>query len=378
MATAEKRSGSYSTRVWVTDSLTGRRYQKRITARTKRALDTDVARVKAKSADGTYREPNETRLADYMDTWLGTLTGKDSTRLARSVVIRNHIATDPIGSIPLGRLKRSHIQDLVDRKARDCAPNTVKGIYSTLRRALRRAVIVGSIPANPCDSIELPARSTQRPSVFDEDDTRRFVAGVADDDLAALWTLAITIGLRRGELLALKWTDIDLGRGTLTVARTLTRTADCRWVIGDSAKSDSSYRTIQLPAICVDALRAHRVRQLERRLTLGAAWQDSGAVFDRGDGAHLISPNVLANRFAKIITALDLPRLTLHSLRHTAATNALRRTVPVHVVSQMLGHSSPAITLNVYAHVLSDMQHDAASRIDSIFTTERSENVTIL
>jgi integrase len=179
--------------------------------------------------------------------------------------------------------------------------------------------------------------------------------------------LAVTVGLRRGELIGLRREDLDLTRGTLTVCRTQTRTATGRWIIGEVAKTDASHRMIHLPAICLEALRGHRARQNERRLQLGPAWQDEGAVFDAGDGRHLPSPNRLDSRFPRLTAQLGLPRIKLHGLRHTAATNMLKSGVPVHVVAHILGHANPSITLKVYAWVLADMQESAAARIDAMF-----------
>lgn len=370
MVKTEKRSGSYSVRVSLTDADTGVRTQKRVTARTKRELDAKVAELKASWNSGTYIEPDETPLAEYIAGWLETSKSKPATKMSRAALIRNHIANDPIGAIPLGRLKRYHVQDFVNRKAKANAPGHVGLIYTLIRRAVNRAVVLELIARNPCTAIELPTREAQPHKVFNEDETRRFAAGTADDDLAALWLLAVSVGLRRGELIGLRWSDIDFERGTLTVARTQTRTEDCKWIIGDSAKSGTSHRTIKLPLVCLAALRHHRVEQVKRRLLLGADWQDTGAVFDFGDGRHIPDPDLINRRFRSIIRALALPTITPHGLRHTAATNALRRGVPVHVVAQMLGHADPSITLRVYAHVLADMQLDAATRIDAIFEGE--------
>jgi integrase len=295
---------------------------------------------------------------------------RGSTALTYQVVAQRHLIKDAIGAVRLDKLRRAHVQALIDRKAaQGYAPRYVKQIHGILDHALARAVRVGILPLNPADGIDLPPQRDHPLSVFSEDETRRFLAGAAGDDLEALWIVAATLGLRRGELIGLRWPDVDLARGTLTVQRTHRRVPERGWIIADDAKSDSSRRTIQLPSVCVAALRSHRARQLERRLKLGAAWNDTGAVFDTGDGAHIHDPRYLGRRFEPLTDRLGLPRIKFHGLRHTAATNMLKRGVPVHVVAQMLGHNDPGITLRVYAHVLADMQQDAAARIDAMFGT---------
>lgn len=367
MAKAEKRSGSYSVRVNLIDPNTGKYVQKRVTAPTKRELDVKVAALKTAWHTDSYMDASDTPLAQYLTEWVENSKVKAATRVRRASIVRSHITTDPIGQIPLGKLKRYHVQEFVDRKAKTSSSGTVELIYTVLRRALNRAVILGMMPTSPCTHVELPKRERRPSPVFSEDETRRFIAGTTDDDLHAAWVLMVTVGLRRGEIIGLRWQDIEWDRDTLSVARTQTRDENAHWIIGDSAKSATSQRSIHLPRVCLEALRTHRTRQLERRLILGSAWENSGAVFDNGVGSHLNYPEIINKRFRSILKSLSLPALTPHDLRHTAATNALRRGVPIHVVANMLGHANASITLRVYAHVLADMQQDAASRIDAIF-----------
>jgi len=369
MVKAEKRSGSYSVRVSLTDPDTGERTQKRVTARTKRELDVAVSDLKTTWRTGQYIAPATESLSGYLNDWLGTLSGKPSTVLIRERHVRFHIGQDAIASVPLGRLRRSHVQTFTDRLARQHAPNTVRGIIGSLRLALRRAVMLGIIAVDPTAGVQLPARSTKRPDVLTQEQARLLVSGTRDDDWHAAWVLMVTIGLRRGEVIGLRWGDVNIEAGTLTVARTATRDSAGDWTIGDSAKTPTAHRTVRLPSVAVDALRRHRVKQVERRLSLGSAWLDSGAVFDDGTGAHHPKPGRLALAFGKALVGLDLPRITPHVLRHTAATNALQAGVPVHAVARMLGHADPAITLRTYAHVLEAMEVQSADRIDRLYGT---------
>jgi integrase len=233
------------------------------------------------------------------------------------------------------------------------------------------------IQSSPCASIDLPRLSTARVKAWDEAQTRAFIDGVANEPYRAFWIVAVTVGIRRGELIGLRWRDVDLDRGTVTIRRTLTRTIDGKWTVGDSGKSDAAHRTVRLPRIAIDALRHRRADQAERRNDLGV-WAIEDAVFDRGDGAHLTDPTRVQRQFKRIVDRLGLPDITVHGLRHCAATNALRAGVPVHAVARMLGHADASVTLRCYSHVLADLEAQSVDRIDALFVTNPGRSVTNL
>jgi integrase len=309
--------------------------------------------------------------SDYLVRWLETMapTVRAASFQRYREVTRLHLVPR-FGQVPLGTLSPLDIQDFYARKLADgLSERTVSQIHAVLRQALAQAVRWGMVPRNPCDAVTPPRPKDKEMQAWSEEETRTFINGVADDEYRALWLLAVMVGLRRGELIGLRWEDLDLQRGTATVRRTQTRDAEGRLIIGDAPKSASGRRTIQLPELCLSALKVHRARQNERRLQLGPAWQDTGAVFDRGDGTPCSDPKRFGYRFTRLIRELGLPRIRFHDLRHTAATNLLKHGTPVHVVAKMLGHANPSVTLRVYAHVLAEMQQDVANRLDALFGT---------
>jgi integrase len=192
------------------------------------------------------------------------------------------------------------------------------------------------------------------------DEARVFLRVAITDDLSALWLLALNSGIRRGELLALRWQDVDLDRGALAIRRTLTRGTGA--LTFGEPKSKAGRRSLALPAVCVDALRAHRVKQLETRLSFGSAWNDTDLIFERGDGS-LLHPNTLLNAFFRLTAAAGVPRIRFHDLRHTSATLMLANGEHPKIVQERLGHSDISMTLNRYSHVTMDMQRDAADRL---------------
>jgi integrase len=367
MPKVEKTPKGYATRLSLTDPLTGRRVQKRISARTIRLLDAEVARVRAEWNSGTYIEPDRTTVSQWLRTWHSTYRASPNTRYQRGYHIKTYIEPE-LGDIPLVRLRYSHCQDFVDKLVmKGLAPNSVRAIVSTLSVALIQAVRRQLIAANPCDDLVLPSIGPKRWCVLDEQQARLLVSETRDDLLHAAWVLFITLGVRRGELIALDWRDVDLSAGTLRIERTLTRMESGKRHVGDEAKTDAGRRTIRLPQVCLDALRRHRARQNERRLSLGELWQDDGALFDQGDGTRL-SPDVLSRQFRDVKQRLGLPvGLRLHDLRHSAITLMLVSGVPLMAVTRMVGHSSPATTMSTYAHVLRTMEDQATDRIDDLF-----------
>jgi integrase len=195
------------------------------------------------------------------------------------------------------------------------------------------------------------------------DEVRALLGAANGHRLEALVNLAVMVGLRRGELLGLRWEDVDLDAGTVSVRATLKRLPGTGLLL-DRPKTERACRTVALPEVCAKALREHRRRQLEERLAAGSRWQDSGHVFTTPFGGP-IDPDTLVKRdYHEITTAAGLGRLCFHALRHTAATLMLGEGVALEVISRTLGHAGYAITADVYAHVGPKVQRQAAEAID--------------
>jgi integrase len=238
--------------------------------------------------------------------------------------------------------------------------------HNVLHRALDQAVKWQLLARNPCDAVDAPREAAPETATWNANEARAFLAAAVGHDLVALFTLALHTGMRRGELLGLRWQDVDLDRGALAVRRTMTRGQD--GLAFGEPKSAAGRRALALPAPCVDALRSHRVRQLERRLQLGAAWQDTDLIFERGDGT-LLHPNTVTYAFQHVAAHAGVPRIRFHDLRHTAATLMLANGEHPKIVQERLGHADISMTLNRYSHVSMDMQRDAADRLAALLAT---------
>lgn len=365
----EQRGPSVSTRISLTDPTTGQRIQRRITAPDIESLEAEVARVRAAHRAGERITPDRTPLGEWLKAWLeSTRRGTESTQHRYLSNVRLYITPRAIGSVPLGRVTPLHVQTWIDELDRDkYSAHTITVAYGTLNQGLRRAHRLGIISRNPCDGVQLPKRDAPAWTILDDEQAARLIDGTRGDRYHAMWTLAVMLGLRNGELAALKWSDIDFEAATITVQRTVTRGRDGLLYIGTSAKSGASRRTIPLPARCVAALRECRAMQNERRLALGSGWLRDDAVFDKGAGQHWTNTTGLWVQFRAATDRLGLPQLRRHDLRHTAISAMLRAGIPITVVAAIAGHANASITLSTYSHVIAGMVTEARDVLDTLY-----------
>jgi integrase len=206
------------------------------------------------------------------------------------------------------------------------------------------------------------ARRVEMNTIADGDQPRRFLEAAKGERLEALLVLAITTGMRRGELLALRWKDVDLDRGVLAVTGSLQ--GETRPTLSIATPKSGKSRTVALGTIAVSALREHRKRQAQEQLLVGSEWRDRGLVFST-DFGDFLSPTTLRLALRRTLARASLPTIRFHDLRHSAATLMLSRGVHPKMASEMLGHSTIAITLDLYSHVTANMQRQAADAIDA-------------
>jgi integrase len=238
-----------------------------------------------------------------------------------------------------------------------------------LRRALGQAVRWGVLARNVAALVDPPKQTHHELSPLAPEECRLLLDHIRGEPLEALYVLALSTGLRQGELLGLKWVDVELESARLTVRRALGRTVDGIGFV--EPKTPGSRRSIGLPNIAASALKEHRRRQLEQRLLVGASWRDLDLVFCSQIGTPLDGSN-LTHRFQRILAAAGLPRRRFHDLRHSAATLLLVQGVSPRVVQELLGHSSVTLTLGTYSHVVPALKREAADRMDDILVSRGS------
>ena len=209
-------------------------------------------------------------------------------------------------------------------------------LHAVLRTALGQAVKWNLIPRNVAALVDRPRVPQHELRHLTADEARQFLASVSDDRLAALYITAISLGLRRGEALGLHWEDVDLDKGRLVVRRAVQRVAGALQVV--ELKTKAAYRSINLPAVTVTGLRAHRARQLQERLLAGSTWQETGLVFTTRIGTP-IDPRNYKRAFDRALERAGLAHMRIHDLRHTAASLLLAQGVSPKMISEILGHA---------------------------------------
>ncbi len=304
-------------------------------------------------------------VAAWLEKWINKALAasdrKQATKDLYATLARTHLVPT-VGMIPLGRLRPSDVEALVVTK-RDAglSASTVRTIYTILRAALDIASRDGPIRSNPAAAVRRPGVERKDAPHLTAEQAQALLEAVRGDRLETLFRLMLATGLRRGEALALHWSDVDLDAGLLRVRWTLSRTSQGLQL--DEPKTDKSRRTVPLPRSAIETLQAHRTRQLDEQHTATGAWQEHGLVFTTEIGTPLEPRNVL-RRFEVLAERAGLRGVTLHTLRQSAASFLLAAGTHTKVVQEHLGHSSYAITADIYSHVGPAQQREAADRLD--------------
>lgn len=273
-----------------------------------------------------------------------------------------------IGNVRLQKLAPQHIQRLYSQKREEgYAPQTIQHIHRLLHRALNDAVRWDLVVRNVCDAVDPPRVPKQEMQVLGPEQAQRFLESAKEDPLEALYVLALTTGMREGELLALQWKDIDFVGGSLQVRRKVSRITGKGFVVSEP-KTAKSRRKIPLAARSLEALKQHRVRQNEQRLALGESWEDKGWIFTNALGKNLEVSNMIRRSFRPLLVKAGLPQIRFHDLRHSSATLLLSMGIHPKIVQERLGHSQISVTLDTYSHVLPSMQEEAAQRLDALLS----------
>ena len=349
------------------DPVTGkRRFRHRSIRGTKRDAERALTESLHQRDHGTDVRPARVTVRDFLHRWLsdhaaGHVAPSTLTRY-RQIVGR---LTPLLGALRLQELRPEHIQEAYARLRDDgLAPRTVVHHHRVLRTALQQAVRWQLLSRNPTDAVTPPRPQDREMRALRPEEVRLLLVACDDPDLRAVIHTAIATGLRLGELLGLRWADLDLDGGTAAI----TRAAQYLPATGVTLRPPKTFRgrrTIALSDETLRTLRSLRTRQIERRLACGPVYQNLDLVFPAAAGA-LQPPYRVSQAFHRLMASTDLGAVRFHDLRHTAATLMLRAGVPTKIVSTRLGHATASLTLDTYSHVTVDMQRDAANAIDEV------------
>lgn len=321
-------------------------------------------------------------VAQYLDRWLDAVRAKLRASSYSAYELNVRRAKPLIGQIRLAHLSSRDLQQLYSRllqtglSGRPLSRRSVEQCHTVLHKALHQAVGWNNIGRNPADHVEVPRPVHNEMKTLSQEEVETLLISSAGDRLHGLWALLVTTGLRLGEGLALRWQDLDWSATTLNIQRALQRERGTGRLVYVEPKSKQSRRTVHLTGQVLAILREHRKLQAERRLAAGPAWADGGLVFATDLGEPL-NPLKIGSYLDSALKQAGLPRIRVHDLRHTAATLLLQWGTHPKVVQEMLGHSTIAITLDLYSHVIPAMHRDAAHQFGRLFSAgERSSQAS--
>lgn len=370
---------------WVGEATVGRRAdgardRRFVYADTREEAQEKLRKLLHERDRGLLADPAKQTVGEFLASWLQDVakpTVRPRTYDCYSDIVEQHIKP-ALGGVRLSKLSPQHLQRFYREKQEQGLTRTVRLCHAVLHRALGQATKWGLIPRNPADLVDPPKVPKKEFKPLSPEEAQRFLAAAEGDRFHALYVLAVTCGLRQGELLGLKWEDLDLERGVLQVRHQLQwvraegeerkgkKRAEPKWVLTEP-KSAKSRRVVSLPAVAVAVLKKHKAAQAEERLRMGEVWQDLGFVFCTSIGTPESPSNLRKRSFVPLLEKAGLPRVRFHDLRHTCATVLLAQGVHPKLVQEQLGHSQISLTLDTYSHVMPDMKREVAAKMDALF-----------
>ena len=342
--------------------------RRHIYGRTRQEVATKLAKAMTDRDGGIELDPSSVTVNEYLQRWLNDSV-KGSVRPitfeSYERLVRVHVVP-ALGRVKLKALSPAHLQALYrDRLDAGLSPSTVQRLHAVIHRALKQALRWGLVPHNVSEAVDPPKAPRKEIRPLTPEQVRSLLRTAQGDRLGALYALAITTGLRQGELFGLRWEDVDLEAGKLSVRQTLTTPKGGRRL--GPPKRSKSRRSVKLTAGAVKALRDHRERQLNEREKLAELWQDHDFVFTTQVGTPLNRHNFFRRCYKPLLEEAGLPRsIRFHDLRHTCATLLLSKNVNPKIVQELLGHANISQTMDTYSHILPDMQERAVSAMDDI------------
>jgi integrase len=323
-------------------------------------------------AGSTYREPSREALRDYLSRWVEAKRAdlRPTTWQQYESLIRTRIVPS-LGATPLADLTPDLIQRWVDGlRSENLSTRTVSAARGVLRTALQDAVRLGTIRENPVDRTRGPRQQRRRVEAFTMEEGERLLQAAKGARVEHLLRFAFFSGLRKGEILGLKWEDIDFDAGRVTVRRSLVTLKGGTAI--HEPKTEAGKRSFALPSPAVEALRAQWRRQAEERLAAGPKWRDEGWVFATTDGGRT-NPHNVSRDFKRIRDRAGLPKLPFHALRHSAVSLQIAAGVAPEVISKRIGHRHISVTLDVYGHLLPEADKEAAEAVDRFLSSRNRQ-----
>jgi len=321
-------------------------------------------------------QPDQVTVAQYMDKWLQTyakLKVRETTYARYESLIRVHVKPN-FGERRLRDLRAEEIQTLYRELQSRLSNHSIRRLHYVLHEALKYAERWKYVSQNIMKQVEPPPEPDTEMVIWTEEEVRRFLEVSQTNRHYALFHLLLHTGLRVGEALALKWQNTDLDNRTLLITHTL-RQAGRKPKLGPTKRKNSK-RLIPIVKPVVQVLQQHRIKQMEHRLALGSEYRDMGFVFASEVGTPLNISNIHRRHWRPLVQKAKVPYICIHNLRHTAVSLLIRAGVDITTISNILGHSNPTVTLNIYSHLLPGAKEDAMERLARLIDAPGDHLVT--
>lgn len=368
---SQRADGRWQVRIDLGRGPDGRRQRKYAYAATQAAAVDQLRKLGGRAADGQLLTTSTPTVKTFLEDWFSTNsdTWRASTRRGYRGAIDLYLVP-AFGTLRLEQLSPAIVQRwLTQHKKEHGAKRRITLAHAVLRSALSEARRLQLVTINAAELVKVPKPKARAITPLDVDQATVFLKLAGAHRLGALFTVALASGLRLGEATGLKWDDVDLTTGEVRIRQQLQQVG--KRLVLQELKTEKSRRTLSLPQVCLDALKAHRKRQLEERLKAGDAWKDTGLVFTthrklRNSIGTGLAPRNVRRVLDALLTKAKLPSVRFHDLRHSAASLLIAEGVELVEVSMLLGHSELRVTADLYSHLQKQTAAKAARRMDAV------------
>lgn len=379
----KRKDGKWEARYTIGYNELGKQIQKSIYGKTRAEVSQKLNEITTTLRNGTYISSSKITLSDWLNEWLSTyasISVRPSTFASYQSYVLHHISPI-IGNKELQKLSTSYLQLFFNEKCKNgrldgkggLTPKTIRNIYNMLHEALKQAVINKLVPINVTEGIVLPKKQHKEIIVFTSEERNKIISTSKTERLGVAICFAFSTGLRIGELCGLKWTDFDFENKFFEVKRTVQRVQKSKSEIKDGesktyisvgeVKTNNSYRKIPITDKIIFQLLEYKKIQDKEKSILGKGYNDNGYVFTSEFG-NIAEPSYIREVYSRIIKKAEIRQLKFHTIRHTFATVAIEKGLPVKVVSEILGHSSVQITMDLYCHPSIKAKRDVIEQMD--------------
>ncbi|HZR39576.1 MAG TPA: tyrosine-type recombinase/integrase [Ktedonobacteraceae bacterium] len=355
---------------WAASMTLEDRKRKTFYGKTRKEVQEQLKAALHQQQEGTLITAPQQTLKHYLEYWLEEVhrqSIRPRTYERYEQIVRLHLVPS-LGHHLLQKLLPQHLQSFYNKKLKEgLSTTTVISFHNLLHKALDHAVRWSLVAHNVCEKVSPPRRKHFEIQPLNLEQVQQLLAVARGHPQEALFVVALTTGMRRGELLALKWQDINLETGSLQIRRVLSRipgTFPGKGYVEAEPKTEKSRRSLILTPFALEALKQHRLQQVEAKLKAGSQWQEHDYVFSTSKGTHLNPDQDVRVQLKKLLKKAQLPEIRFHDLRHSAATLLLSMGVHPKIVQEILGHTKIATTLDVYSHVLPTMQQEAMKKLN--------------